>query len=136
MALINLSVNMNVLDSPILEQTSFGPDMKNWISNTVDILNDEISSVITVVNIINNLFNNLMATGTIDAGGTFPIPFNVPILGLTPSGFVIAKLLSSTNPTTLLSVVPGVNQFTVTFSADPGASAIISYSVFSIDPQG
>lgn len=135
MAQINITVNTNVLDSPILEQTEFGPDMKNWLSNSVDILNSEISTVEEVVTILNNAFNNLMATGTIDAGGT-GTSHTVPLLGLTPSGFVIAKLLSSTVATTITSVIAQVNQFQVNFSVDPTVSAIISYSVFSSDPQG
>ena len=136
MAQINITVNMNVLDSPILEQTQFGDDMKNWLTNAVDILNAEVNTVETVVETINNLFNNMIAVNTVNIGGSGANPPPVSVLGLTSSGFVIVSLLSSTNPVTILSVVPGTNQFTVTFSADPGPSAIISYVAFTKNPQG
>lgn len=119
----------NVLDSPILEQTSFGDDMKNWLSNTVDIINSAIMTV-------DNIFLNVLDIATFDAGGGGPGPIPVPVLGLTPSGFVIARLISSTNPVTIIDVTPGTNQFTVTFSGNPGASAIIAYQAFSQNPQG
>jgi len=127
-------INFNVLDSPILEQTEFGPDMKNWLSNSVDILN---STIIT----ISNINNNILSVNTLDIGG-FAVwvspatPYVVPQIGLTMNGFVQARLVFSTNPTTIGSVTPGTNQFTVTFSADPGASAIIAYQAFSQNPQG
>lgn len=120
----------NVLDSPILEQTEFGPDMKNWLSNSVDILNSEIMT-------IGSIFSNILAISTFNAGGFSTGPVSVPLLGLTPNGFVLVTLLSTTNPgITIVDVNPLVNQFTVTFSADPGASAIISYIAFSQNPQG
>lgn len=135
-AQIDIEINTNVVDSPILEETQFGDNMKNWLTNFVDIFNSEVNTLESVVSTINNLFNDMIAVGTINAGGTWPAPFNVPVLGLTPSGFVVVNLLSSSNPVTIASVIAGTNQFTVTFSADPGASAIISYVVFRTNPQG
>jgi hypothetical protein len=134
-AQIDITVNSNVLDSPILEQTEFGPDMKNWLSNSVDIINSEIMTVQTLTTDINNLFNTLLGVGTVDATGT-GLSRIVPLLGLTTSGFVIATLLSSTAPSTITSVDAQTNQFQVNFSVDPGVSAIISYSAFSRNPQG
>ena len=133
---IDIIINTNVVDSPILEQTQFGDDMKNWLTNFVDIFNSEINSLEKVVQTINNLFNYMIAVGTINLGGSGTTPPPVTVLGLTSNGFVVANLLSSTNPTTIVSVIPGANQFTVTFSADPGASAIISYVAFRKNPQG
>lgn len=123
-------LTFNVLDSPLLDQTQFGPDMKNWLSNTVDILNSELIT-------IDGIFSNILTISTINAGGTFPVAFVVPVLGLTSSGFVITRLISTTIPgVTITNVVVGTDQFTVTFSADPGASAIIAYQAFSQNPQG
>jgi hypothetical protein len=121
-------INFNVLDSPILEQTEFGPDMKNWLSNSVDILNSNITT-------IGNINNNILIVNTANVGGA--ITSIVPLLGLTPSGFVEARIISTTNPgVTIDSIVPMLNQFQITFSANPGASAIISYIGFSTNPQG
>jgi len=122
-------INFNVLDSPILEQTEFGPDMKNWLSNSVDILN---STIIT----ISNINNNILEVNTATVGGTGAGPYTISVLGLTSSGFVQVRLVSSTNVVTITDVTPGTNQFTVTFSADPGASAIIAFQAFSQNPQG
>ncbi len=133
---IDIIINTNVVDSPILEQTQFGDDMKNWLTNFVDIFNAEVDSLETVVQAINNLFNFMIAVGTINLGGSGTTPPPVSVLGLTSNGFVVVNLLSSTLPTTIASVVPGTNQFTVTFSANPGASAIISYVSFRANPQG
>lgn len=126
----------NVLDSPILEQTSFGDDMKNWLSNTVDIIN---SAIMTVDNIFLNVLDIATASAVI-SGGPTPLPFfgTVPVLGLTPpNGFVVARIVSTTNPgISIVDIVVGVNQFTVEFSDDPGASAIIAYQAYSQNPQG
>jgi hypothetical protein len=123
-------INFNVLDSPILEQTEFGPDMKNWLSNSVDILNSAITT-------LGNINNSILIINTANVGGGGAGPITVPLLGLTPSGFVEARIISTTNPgITIVSIVPQLNQFTITFSADPGASAIISYIGFSQNPQG
>lgn len=135
---IDIEINTNVVDSPILEETQFGDNMKNWLTNFVDIFNSEINSLESVVNVINNLFNTMIAVGTINASTTLsPFQFTVPVLGMTASSFVVLNLLSISNPgVTILSVVPGTNQFVITFSGNTGASAIISYVVFRTNPQG
>ncbi len=97
-----------------------------WLSNVVDVLNRDID-------IIQDAFNNLLTITTIDIGGS-GASVNVTQLGLTPTGSVTAVLLSSTNPVTILSVTPGTGSFNVTFSGDPGASAIIKYSAYTAQP--
>ena len=135
---IDIVINTNVVDSPILEQTQFGDDMKNWLTNFVDIFNSEINSLEKVVQTINNLFNYMIAVGTVNAAVNLtPFMFTVPVLGLTPSSFLIVNLLSISNPgVTIVSVVKGINQFVITFSNATGASAIISYVAFRKNPQG
>ena len=121
-------INLQVLDTPDVEQTEFGPDMKRWLSNIVDIINDDLI-------LLNNAFANLITSNGIDVGGGGAGPLVVSVIGLTPSGFVNATLISSSNPTSIASIVPGTNQFNITFTADPGASAIIVYQAFIAQPQ-
>lgn len=123
------NITLNVLDAVDLEQTNFGPDMKKWLANSVDNLNSTIQTLI-------NIFEFMIAVQTIDVGGSGAGPLTVSVLGLTSNGYVEVTLLSSTNPVTIIDVTPGAGQFTVTFSGDPGASAIISYIAFSQNPQG
>lgn len=120
-------INLDVLDPPDVEQTQFGPDMKRWLSNIVDIINASFAT-------INNYTAYLIAVNSIDVGGAGAGPISVTVIGLTTSGYVVASLVSSTNPVTILSVVAGNGSFVITFSGDPGASAIITYQAFSVKP--
>ena len=129
MAQINTQLLLDVLDPPDVEQTEFGPDMKRWLSNIVDVINSNMNS-------ISNAFEFLITSQGIDVGGSGAGPITVSVIGLTPSGFVRVNLISTTNPNiTIASVVPGTNSFAITFSADPGASAIIVYQAFIANPQ-
>jgi len=121
-------INLDVLDPPDVDQTNFGPDMKRWLGNIVDIINASFST-------IEQALNDQIATGITDVGGGGAGPLTVTVAGLTPSGFVSVGLQSSTNPVTIVSVVPGTNSFSITFSADPGASAIIVYQAYTAQPQ-
>lgn len=121
-------INLEVLDTAILEQTNFGPDQNRWLSNIVDIINANFSALGQVI-------ANLITSQGVDIGGAGAGPITVPVVGLTSSGFVNVNLISSSNPVTILTVVPGLNGFDITFSADPGASAIITYMAFTAKPQ-
>lgn len=120
-------INLDVLDPPDVEQTQFGPDMKRWLSNIVDIVNASLAS-------LNNAFAFLITATSANIGSSGAGPLTVVVTGLTPSGYVFVNLISSSNPVTVLNVTPGTNQFTITFSADPGASAIIAYQAYTAQP--
>lgn len=120
-------INLEVVDTPIIEQTNFGPDMQRWLPNLVDIINASFT-------ILANSINNLITAQGIDVGGSGAGPINVSVVGLTSTGDVNARLVSSSNPVTISSVVPALNGFNITFSANPGASAIIFYQAFSAQP--
>lgn len=120
-------ISLEVLDAAILEQTQFGDDMQRWLSNIVDIINASFASIA-------NYASFLISSAGIDVGGAGAGPISVTVVGLIPSGFVNANLISSSNPVTILSVTPGTNAFNITFSADPGASAIIVYQAFTAQP--
>lgn len=127
---INEFLKLEVLDSPMLEQTNFGDDMNRWLTDVVDIINSSFS-------VLDDSFNKLITASGIDAGGTWPLGFTVPVIGLTSAGFVNVSLISSSNPNVeILSVVPGLNSFDITFTLDPGPSAIIVYQAFMQQPQG
>lgn len=121
-------INLEVLDTPIVEQTKFDPDMNRWLSNVVDIVNAAFAT-------LTQYTSNIITSAGINVGGGGAGPINVTVTGLTPSGYVNAQLISSSNPVTITSVVPGTNQFAITFSGNPGASAIIVYSAFTSQPQ-
>src|ERR1051325_4580121 len=129
-----MTINFNklqVIDSPDVEQTGFDSNMKRWLANLVDVLNSNF----LILNSVNEAFQNLITSGGVNAGGGWPAPFNVPVIGLTPSGFVTAILISSTLPTTISLVTPLTNSFNITFSNDPGVSAIVVYQAFITEPQ-
>ena len=119
-------INLEMVDAPILEQTSFEPDMKKWLSNLVDIINASFTT-------ISNTFGSLIAVGQIDIGGGAG-PTVVSVTGINSGNFVNVTLVSSTLPVKIINVTPGSNQFSVTFSGNPGASAIIAYQVFISQP--
>jgi hypothetical protein len=120
-------INQEVLDTPIVEQTKFGDDMKRWLPNIVDNINANFSQNA-------NAWTYFFAADTTDIGGSGAGPINVTVTGLTSSGYVSVTLLSSTNSTSILSVVPDTNKFIITFNDDPGASAIIVYQAFTQQP--
>lgn len=118
-------LDLNLLDTPDVEQTEFGPDMKRWLANSVDIINGWLQA-----------FANLIEVKGVNIGGSGAGPINVPVVGLTADGFVNARIISTTNSgITISDVTPGLNSFDITFSADPGASAIIVYEAFSAPNQ-
>lgn len=99
-----------------------------WLSDIVDILNQDIDT-------LENALANLISSAAIDIGGAGAGPITVSVVGLTTSGYVQAQIISTTNPNiTILSVVSGLNSFAITFSADPGASAIIKYTAYTAQP--
>lgn len=118
-------LELNLLDAPDVEQTEFGPDMKRWLANSVDIINTWLQA-----------FADLIQVAGVNVGGGGAGPISVPVVGLTADGYVNARLISTTNAgVTIGDVTPGLNGFTITFSADPGASAIIVYEAFSAPIQ-
>jgi hypothetical protein len=118
-------LNLNLLDAIDVEQTQFGPDMKRWLTNMVDIANEQFLA-----------FDNLIANLGVDVGGGGAGPISVPVIGLTANDFVNVRLISTSNAgVTVLTVTPGLNAFDITFSADPGGSAIIVYQAISAQPQ-
>lgn len=121
-------INLEVVDTPIMEQTQFTGDMYKWLPNMVDTVNESFLT-------LTEAFSNVLAIQTANIGGGGAGPINVTVLGLTTSGFVNVNLLSSSNPVTITVVTVGTNQFSVTFNADPGASAIIQYMAFTSEPQ-
>lgn len=121
-------INLNAVDTPMLEEVNFGPNAAKWLTDLVDIINGSFTT-------LNQAFANLLAVGQTDVGGSGAGPISVTVAGLTASNFVNVTLVSSTNPVTISSVVPGAGSFNITFSGDPGASAIIVYQAFTVQPQ-
>jgi len=121
-------INLNIVDTPIEEQTNFGPDMKRWLTTTTDIINTNFL-------ILNQAITQLVAVGQTDVGGAGAGPLTVTVPGMLSTNFVNVTLISSSNPVTITNVTPGNGSFTVTFSGDPGASAVINYQVFTVQPE-
>lgn len=129
MAQIKEPFFLDVLDPPDVAETNFGPNMQRWVSVIVDIINANFTS-------LSNAAEFFITSQGIDVGGGGAGPITVTVEGLTSDGFVNVNLISTTNPNiTIVSVVPGLNSFAITFSADPGASAIIVYQAYTENPQ-
>ena len=118
-------INFEPLDPPIIEQTQFGDDMNRWITNIVDIINANFTTV-------SNALVSLIAVGQIDVGGSGAGPITVTVAGLNSSNFVNVTLISSSNSVSVALVTAITNGFNITFSADPGASAVIAYQAFTL----
>lgn len=119
-------INLSKMDTATGTQ-NLHEDFVLWVSNMVDTYNGSMTT-------IENAFNNMITSLGVDIGGGGAGPITVPVVGLTPTGFVQAVLISSSNPVTILSVVPGLNGFDITFSGNPGASAIIKYTAYTAAP--
>ena len=118
-------LELSLLDTPDVEQTQFGPDMKRWLANAVDIINEQFQAL-----------DLMIQTAGFNAGGGGAGPINVPVIGLTSNDYVNARIISTSNPNiTISTITPGLNSFDITFSGDPGASAIIVYQAISAQPQ-
>ncbi len=91
-----------------------------WLANLVDTINSALGRIDATIPF----------TAQIDVGGGGAGPIDVTVTGVTPQTLVRAMIASSSNPTTIASIVSGVNKFSITFNSDPGASAIITYVAF------
>ncbi len=121
-------ISLNKVDTPVLEQTQFGPDMNRWLTNLVDVVNNAFTMLTTA-------FSALFAVGQADIGGGGAGPISVTVTGLVPSNYVGVTLFSSTNNAKIKTVTSGTGSFDVTFDKDPGASAIIAWQAFVVQPQ-
>lgn len=119
--------DFDVLDPPDVEETNFGENMKRWLANIVDICNANFS-------LLNSYIDNLITSLGVIVGGA-GVSYNIPVIGLTPNGFVAAKIISEINPAKIVSITPGTNTFNITFDIDPGASSVIVYQAFIAQPQ-
>lgn len=121
-------IDLQAVDTPMLDETNWGPNASQWLTTLVDIINAAFSQ-------LNSAFAGLLAVGQIDVGGSGAGPITVVVTGLMASNFVNVSLVSSTNDVTISSVVVGAGSFDITFSGDPGPSAIIVYQAFVSQPQ-
>lgn len=67
-------------------------------------------------------------------GGAGAGPVDIAISGVTSTSIAKVSIVSSSNAVSIETVVPGTDKISVTFSGDPGASAIVSYIVYLL-PQ-
>jgi hypothetical protein len=76
------------------------------------------------------LKSQVVAQQSADIGGAGAGPIDIAVTGATAASVAVATVLSSSNAVSILKVVPGSAKISVTFSGDPGASAIINYIVY------
>jgi hypothetical protein len=125
---VGAPTNLPRFDVPPIEyQQGLSQEMGFWFADLPTLFNQAMTQ-------IGNVFANVLTFSSADIGGSGAGPINVSVPGLTTSGAVFVNLLSSSNPVSIAIVTVGTNQFSVTFSADPGASAIIQYSAFTAAP--
>lgn len=74
--------------------------------------------------------SNIIAATTGNIGGAGAGPIDVTVAGLTASSIVVATIASSSNAVAVAKAVAGSGKFTVTFSADPGATCTLNYVAF------
>lgn len=73
---------------------------------------------------------NIIAATTANIGGAGAGPIDVTVAGLTSSSIVVATIASSSNVVSVSKAVAASGKFTVTFSADPGATCTLNYVAF------
>lgn len=76
------------------------------------------------------LKSQVVAQQSADIGGAGAGPIDIAVTGATAASVAVATVLSSSNAVSILKVVPGAAKISVTFSADPGAAAVINYIVY------
>ena len=112
---------------PAVGTDDFNEGFILWLSNIVDILNQDIDT-------LENAFAFMMAVSTASIGGMGAGPITVTVTNLPATGYVTAQIISTSNQVTISSIVITAGQFTIMFSSDPGASAIISYVAYTAQP--
>jgi hypothetical protein len=113
-------INLPRLDPPPVEyEDDLSTEMGIWLSDVSDAVNSAFQT----------LESNLSPT-ILNIGGSGAGPIDISYPEMSINSIVIVNLISSTNPVTITNVTPTTNKFTVTFSGDPGTSAIISYIAF------
>lgn len=91
-----------------------------------------VSSGLAATNIQNK--SNIIAAQSADIGGAGAGPLNIVNASVAATSVIVASIISSSNPCSIIAVAPGAGSFNVTVSADPGASLLISYVIF-VAPQ-
>lgn len=78
------------------------------------------------------LMGNIHAQKTVDIGGGGAGPLTVSFPGMTADSVILGTILSSTNTVAVGKILPGVNEFDITFTSDPGAACVVSVVGFVI----
>ncbi|CAB4128413.1 hypothetical protein UFOVP270_20 [uncultured Caudovirales phage] len=76
------------------------------------------------------LNTSIKAQTTGNIGGAGAGPLTISQAACTSSSVILCSVKSSSNPCYVITIVPGSGSFTVTMSADPGASLIMDYVLF------
>lgn len=87
-----------------------------------------VDSAIPVASL--QLHTNIIAAQTANIGGAGAGPLNVVNASVTAASVIVASIISSSNPVSLIAVAPGAGSFNITTSADPGANLFVSYVIF------
>lgn len=111
------------VDTPPISYEQFTATFEQWLTNLVDILNISLTQIEAFI-------QNIITAQTANIGGGGAGPIDVAVVGLTADSIVTANIVSSSNAVSILTILPGIDKFSVTFSANPGASAILSYTAY------
>jgi hypothetical protein len=76
------------------------------------------------------LSTNIQAGATNDIGGQGAGPITVTQSGITANSAIVGTIRSSSNPVSIVSILPGSGSFAITFSGDPGVSCRVSTVAF------
>ena len=106
------------IDTPQIQDNELPTELNKWFTNIVDQ--------------INFMFGNIIATTTPNIGGHGAGPLSVVVPGMTADSLLIPSpwIKSTTNPVTIVSATQTATGFDILFSGDPGPEAFINYVVF------
>ncbi len=109
------------VDTPPIQGNELPDDLNHWFS--------------TLTDQVNSMFEAMIANVTDDIGGGGAGPITVSVPQMTATSIVVATIASSTNPVSVVKAIPYTTPtdagFNITFSANPGASCIVNYVVFT-----
>jgi hypothetical protein len=76
------------------------------------------------------LKSQVKAAQSANIGGSGAGPVDITVAGATAASVAVASLISSSNAVSIQNVIPGSGKISITFTGDPGASALVSYVVY------
>jgi hypothetical protein len=101
-------------------------------NTTISTAGVTVDSGVATTNV--QLMTQVKAATTANIGGAGAGPITVTVAGVNSASVIVASIATSSNTVAVGKVTPGRGDFSVTFTADPGATCTLSYIAY-IAPQ-